>query len=377
MKYLYIFCFVFPLFQYTYSQKAPSTTTFPFVENQHTSEYGKTSILSVTVTQDITLIMFEEIVPRHIDDAWVSLSSQTLLSYNGKVSRIKDWGIIYNGTNFESLDFNQKYTVKSDRRYIFYMAFDTIPRNIDRISVYEEGKKGFYWENIHLNTGNSPETPSLNNRSPSPAPAETFHIKAYGTCFAINADGYLVTNYHVIQDAQKIRIRGINKDFNHTHPANIITTDEKNDIALLKVENVTIDHIPYGISSDILNVGDDVFVLGYPLRTVMGDEIKLTNGLVSSRTGYKGDITSYQISATIQPGNSGGPLFDKNGNVIGIVNARLAVENAAYAIETPYLLALLSSENEIPITPSGSLNNLPLPKQVEQIRNFIYIVEVE
>ena len=71
------------------------------------------------------------------------------------------------------------------------------------------------------------------------------------------------------------------------------------------------------------------------------------------------------------------PLFDKNGNVIGIVNARLAVENAAYAIKTPYLLALLSSENEIPITPSGSLNNLPLPKQVEQIRNFIYIVEVE
>ena len=109
----------------------------------------------------------------------------------------------------------------------------------------------------------------------------------------------------------------------------------------------------------------------------MGDEIKLTNGLISSRTGFKGDITSYQISATVQSGNSGGPLFDKNGNIIGIINSRLPVENAAYAIKTPYLLALLSSESNISVTSNGSLRTLLLTDQVKQIRNFIYIVEVE
>ena len=202
-------------------------------------------------------------------------------------------------------------------------------------------------------------------------------MSASGTCFAINKDGYLITNYHVIEGAQKIRIRGINKDFSNTYPARIIATDEKNDLALLKVDNISINAIPYGIVSKIAEVGDEVFVLGYPLRAVMGDEIKLTNGLISSRTGFKGDITSYQISATVQSGNSGGPLFDKNGNIIGIINSRLPVENAAYAIKTPYLLALLSSESNISVTSNGSLRTLLLTDQVKQIRNFIYIVEVE
>ena len=148
-------------------------------------------------------------------------------------------------------------------------------------------------------------------------------------------------------------------------------------MALLKVDNISINAIPYGIVSKIAEVGDEVFVLGYPLRAVMGDEIKLTNGLISSRTGFKGDITSYQISATVQSGNSGGPLFDKNGNIIGIINSRLPVENAAYAIKTPYLLALLSSESNISVTSNGSLRTLLLTDQVKQIRNFIYIVEVE
>lgn len=378
MKYLYIFCFLFLFCQYVFSQEIHSVTHTPIVENQHPDEYAKETILFVTVTQDITLIVFEHIVYPYVSDPWISLNSQTVLSYNGNVSQIKSWGFFNNGTDdFKTLDFDQKYSIKSDRRYVFYMAFNSIPKNTNCISVYEDGKKGFYWENIRLTTGNTSENSPLNHNHSSSTASETFNIKASGTCFAINTNGYLVTNYHVVEDAQKIRIRGINKDFNHTHSANIVATDEKNDLALLKVNNITINNIPYGISSQIADVGDDIFVLGYPLRAVMGDEIKLTNGVISSRSGYKGDITSYQISATIQPGNSGGPLFDKNGNIIGIVNSRLAVENAAYAIKTPYLFALLSSEDNISIKSNSSLMNLSLSEQVKQIRDYIYIVEIE
>ena len=62
-------------------------------------------------------------------------------------------------------------------------------------------------------------------------------------------------------------------------------------------------------------VGEEVFVLGYPLTATMGDEIKLTTGVISSKSGFQGDISQYQISAPVQPGNSGGPLFDSKGNI--------------------------------------------------------------
>ena len=66
----------------------------------------------------------------------------------------------------------------------------------------------------------------------------------------------------------------------------------------------------------------------------MGDEVKLTNGIISSKTGFQGDVTTYQISVPLQAGNSGGPLFDSKGNVIGIVNAKhLGTENVSYVVK--------------------------------------------
>jgi len=80
-----------------------------------------------------------------------------------------------------------------------------------------------------------------------------------------------------------------------------------------------------------------VFILGYPLRATMGDEIKVTNGIISSRSGFKGDITTYQISAAAQPGNSGGHLFNKDGNLVEIVSAKpLEAENATYAVKSKH-----------------------------------------
>jgi S1-C subfamily serine protease len=74
----------------------------------------------------------------------------------------------------------------------------------------------------------------------------------------------------------------------------------------------------------------------------MGDEVKLTNGIISSKSGFQGDVTSYQITAPVQPGNSGGPLFDDKGNIIGIINAKhVGAENASYAIKASYLMNLI------------------------------------
>ena len=111
----------------------------------------------------------------------------------------------------------------------------------------------------------------------------------------------------------------------------------------------------------------------------MGDEIKLTNGIISSRTGFQGDITSYQISAPVQPGNSGGPVFDSQGNIIGIINAKhLGAENASYAVKASYLTNLIVLLPRPPILQTvNSLTGKTLTQQVELAKKFVYIIETE
>lgn len=138
-----------------------------------------------------------------------------------------------------------------------------------------------------------------------------------GTGFGISSNGVIATNFHVIDGAKTIKVRGINSDFTKTYIAKVLVSDKNNDLALIQIEdnvNTTLGIMPYTIKRSLSGVGENIFVLGYPLRATMGDEIKLTNGIISSKTGFQGDITSYQISAPVQPGNSGGPLFDNQGN---------------------------------------------------------------
>lgn len=109
----------------------------------------------------------------------------------------------------------------------------------------------------------------------------------------------------------------------------------------------------------------------------MGDEIKLTTGIISSKTGFQGDVSLYQISAPIQPGNSGGPLFDKNGNLIGIVNAKHeGAENVGYAIKTSYLKNLIESSISTSILPNNNrISRLPLTEKVKSLKNFVYFIK--
>jgi S1-C subfamily serine protease len=205
--------------------------------------------------------------------------------------------------------------------------------------------------------------------------------KSSGTGFAISSNGFIVTNHHVIEGASQLRIRGVNGDFRNTFTARIVAQDPRNDLAILRIDDnrfTNLGVVPFTLNTNQAGVGESIFVLGYPLRASMGDEIKLTNGIVSSRTGYQGDITSYQISAAVQPGNSGGPLFDSRGNLIGIVNAKHSgAENASYAIKTSYLKTLIETLPEpIRLQTVNSLAGKSLTQQVTEVKRVIYIVEV-
>jgi S1-C subfamily serine protease len=203
-----------------------------------------------------------------------------------------------------------------------------------------------------------------------------------GTGFAISLNGIIVTNYHIVDGASRIKVRGVNSDFYRTYSAKVLVSDKNNDLALIQIDDYNFymrGTIPYVIKTGVTNVGENIFVLGYPLKSTMGEEIKLTNGIISSRTGFQGDVTSYQISAPIQPGNSGCPLFNNQGNLVGVINAKHAgAENVSYAIKTGYLANLIEL---LPYPPKLQTVNLlagkTLSQQVELVKNFIYIIEVE
>ena len=199
-----------------------------------------------------------------------------------------------------------------------------------------------------------------------------------GTGFALN-NGYVVTNYHVIENAKSISIKGIKGDFTSKYNATIIATDKYNDLALLQISDNSFKgfgSIPYNVKTSVSDVGEDVFVLGYPLTSTMGDEIKLTTGVISSKTGFQGDVSLYQISAPIQPGNSGGPLFDNKGNIIGIVNAKHKdAENVGYAIKMSYLKNLIESSISDSILPNNNqIAGYPLTEKVKNLKNYVFLI---
>ena len=200
-----------------------------------------------------------------------------------------------------------------------------------------------------------------------------------GTGFAIG-NSYIVTNNHVAGEAKTISVKGVKGDMNTGYAAEVVATDKINDIAILRITDnqfTGFGTIPYAIHQRMADVGEDVFVLGYPLTQALGNEIKLTNGIISSRTGYQGNISTYQMSAPVQPGNSGGPMLDNKGNVIGIVVAGVpGAENVGYAIKTTYLNILIESAGlNIKFPASNSISTLSLAEKVKRVKNFVFYIE--
>jgi S1-C subfamily serine protease len=173
------------------------------------------------------------------------------------------------------------------------------------------------------------------------------HSASTGSGFFISSNGYFVTNEHVIQGADSLFIRTID---GQNYPAKLIRTDVANDLAILKVDG-KFTPIPILKSSNV-NRGAKVVTVGFPHTDVQGLEPKVTEGIINSLAGIRDDPRYFQTSAQLGSGNSGGPLVDSYGNVIGIVAAKLKVDaiyaetgdmvqNVNYAIKSNYLLRLV------------------------------------
>ncbi len=173
-----------------------------------------------------------------------------------------------------------------------------------------------------------------------------------GSGFFVSAEGHFVTNHHVIDGATELRIRTPD---GRIHRARLIKADPGTDLALLKVDMGQFR--PLNITTSVgIRRGESVYTLGFPQIQIQGLEPKLTEGSISSLSGMSDDPKTFQISNPIQPGNSGGPLFTEDGQIVGVVVSTLSTnymqktfgttpQNVNYAIKSSLLMEFLAGHN--------------------------------
>jgi len=147
-----------------------------------------------------------------------------------------------------------------------------------------------------------------------------------GTAFFIDPHGHALTNAHVVENCKSLTLALGNGD---TADAKVAAKDAQNDLALLAVTTTLQSYARFGTGSP--RQGDDVIVYGFPLPGALSTQGNLTTGIISALVGVRDDSRQFQISAPVQPGNSGGPLFDRNGNVVGIVTSKINALRVAAA----------------------------------------------
>ena len=200
-----------------------------------------------------------------------------------------------------------------------------------------------------------------------------------GTGFLIDAKGYLVTNAHVVRNAKTVVVQNKKGDnFN----AKVIYTDFAKDLVILKIEDDSFKallNVPYGISKLATDLAEPVFTLGYPRN-----EIVYGQGYLSAKTGLNGDSLSCQITIAANPGNSGGPVLNQNGEVIGILSTRqVSAEGVVFAIQSKYIHSVLNELKKsdtaylkVKTPAASSLKGLDRTQQVKKIEDYVFMVKV-
>lgn len=197
----------------------------------------------------------------------------------------------------------------------------------------------------------------------------------------------VVTNYHVVAGARVIRC--------YVHeaslPAAVISYDEDNDLALLRLSSVASAEDPVfrlGDSS-VVEQGQTVFALGYPLPDVLGTDLRVHKGIVSSLTGYGGLTSQFQVEMSLNPGDSGGPLVDSSGSVIGIVTSKLGIgmlretgdipEGVAFAVKVAAIrsLAAAAGVSDELVYPESGRPTMTLEEIVSSLGGSVVRVEAE
>jgi S1-C subfamily serine protease len=212
-------------------------------------------------------------------------------------------------------------------------------------------------------------------RAPEATPLTTTPepVHGSGTAFIVSADGYLLTCNHVVHGATEIKAAVGDQ----TMPCEIVATDSAHDLAVLHVDRHGLPALPLG-DSEAVQLAEEVRVVGYPLSDVLGSNVKITQGSVAGILAKRRTKT-FQIDAMVNPGNSGGPLLDGRGAVIGVINAQLVgrqIFKVGFAVPVNYAKAMLTERHIAFQTAAGGgkLDGPALAKRVVPSVAFVTVV---
>ncbi len=261
-----------------------------------------------------------------------------------------DWKLIDAGTIATGMDFilaacvlGEPESVESDRKRGTSMQHY---RNNDGSPYFVQFRSG---KIISVHGANN-EGRFTKPSAPNPVlPSDSSSLISSGTCFFVSPQGRIITNYHVVKEAGRVEIT----DAAHkTYDATVARIDTANDLALLEVAASAHAYINFAESAQ-LRVGDRIFTFGYPVTSILGNEPKYTDGTVSALSGYGDTFNVFQMTVSIQPGNSGGPVVDADGTVVGVATSSAAVahfidnsgavpQNVNWAVKGEYAKILIN-----------------------------------
>ena len=217
-------------------------------------------------------------------------------------------------------------------------------------------------------------TGATNKRNKNYAPANI-----EGTGFALNNKGYFITSYHMVKNADSVFVTNSVLD---RASAKLVASEPTLDIAIYKIDNI--DAIkdltfPFFFFFNTSEIGDIIFTLGYPRRDAVYGE-----GALSAMTGFNNDTTMYQISIPVNPGNSGGPLMDEQGNIIGVIRGKQSsAEATGFAVKANFIKQTIeklendSLKKDLSLaTKRSNLKGLKRSEQIKKIQPFVFNVMV-
>lgn len=243
-----------------------------------------------------------------------------------------------------------------------------LSRDLDEVKIEQQHQKSVV-NNLQDQITTTPATEK-------PVPPQIF--KSGGTGFIIDGKGLLVTNAHVVKNARNIAVQNRSGAiFN----AVLVYSDVEKDLAILKITDQNFKPMaapPYAFSKSSTDLAEPVYTLGYPR-----DEIVYGQGYLSAKTGYNGDTLSCQIAIAANPGNSGGPVLNHEGEVIGILSTREAESvGVVFALQSKHIYKALndmkakdSAYSRVRLNSKSSISYLDRTLQVKKIEEYVFMVK--
>ncbi len=198
-----------------------------------------------------------------------------------------------------------------------------------------------------------------------------------GSGFLIDPKGYIITNAHVLKGSGAVVVNSKGQEFSAT----IAHIDTEKDLAILKINDTDFEPLktlPYSIRKGSSDLGEEIFTLGYPRNDIVYGE-----GYLSARTGYNSDSLTYQVQISANPGNSGGPVFNNNGEVIGILSTRQAqADGVAFAVKSKSIHTMVdelkktdTAFEKMKLPSRSSLRGVERKQQITKLEESVFYVK--